>query len=131
MTVSDDIRATLDGLAEAFNAHDIDRVMSFFHHDCSLDMPRGCKPHGTRHAGWDGVRRGLLSRFETTPDVHYGDLEHFVCADAGISKWLLTGTTGSGTKVEVRGCDFYTFRDGKITRKDSYWKIVEPSGAGT
>src|SRR3546814_4592854 len=32
-------------------------------------------------------RRGLLSRFETTPDVHYGDLEHFVCADAGISKW--------------------------------------------
>src|SRR3546814_14660058 len=70
-------------------------------------------------------RRGLLSRFETTPDVHYGDLEHFVCADAGISKWLLTGTTGSGTKVEVRGCDFYTFQDGKVIRKDSYWKIVE------
>jgi hypothetical protein len=25
----------------------------------------------------------------------------------------------------VWGCDFYTFRDGKVTRKDSYWKIVE------
>src|SRR3546814_18373543 len=88
--------------------------MSFFHRDCSLDMPRGGEPHGTRYAGWDGVRRGLLSRFETTPDVHYGDFEHFVCADAGISKWLLTGTTGSGPKVDVRGCDFYTFRDGKV-----------------
>jgi len=25
----------------------------------------------------------------------------------------------------VHGCDFYSFRDGKGTRKDSYWKIVE------
>jgi len=31
----------------------------------------------------------------------------------------------SGTRTEVRGCDFYTFRDGKVIRKDSYWKIVE------
>jgi hypothetical protein len=28
-------------------------------------------------------------------------------------------------QIEVNGCDFYTFRDGKITKKDSYWKIVE------
>jgi hypothetical protein len=27
--------------------------------------------------------------------------------------------------IEVRGCDFYTFRDGKVIGKDSYWKIVE------
>jgi hypothetical protein len=25
----------------------------------------------------------------------------------------------------VRGCDLWEFRDGKVTRKDSYWKIVE------
>jgi hypothetical protein len=28
-------------------------------------------------------------------------------------------------RTEVQGCDFYTFRDGKVVRKDSYWKIVE------
>ena len=27
--------------------------------------------------------------------------------------------------MEVQGCDFYTFRNGKVIRKDSYWKIVE------
>ncbi|HEY5857105.1 MAG TPA: hypothetical protein VIW24_24475 [Aldersonia sp.] len=32
---------------------------------------------------------------------------------------------GVGRPVTVRGCDFYTFRDGKIVKKDSYWKIVE------
>jgi len=28
-----------------------------------------------------------------------------------MSKWILTGTTRDGVKKEVRGCDFYTFRD--------------------
>jgi hypothetical protein len=30
-----------------------------------------------------------------------------------------------GDKLRVRGVDLYESRDGKITRKDSYWKIVE------
>ena len=46
-------------------------------------------------------------------------------AATGISKWTLTGTGRDGTRTEVRGCDFYTFRDGQVIRKDSYWKIVE------
>lgn len=43
----------------------------------------------------------------------------------GISKWILTATTREGKRVEVQGCDFYTFRAGKVIRKDSYWKIIE------
>jgi len=121
----DQIRTALDGLADAFNAHDIDRVMSYFSEDCSLDMPRGPDPHGTRYHGLEAVRRGLLTRFKTTPDVHYGEVEHFVSGNSGISKWLLTGTTRDGQAIKVRGCDFYSFRDGKVVRKDSYWKIVE------
>ena len=39
--------------------------------------------------------------------------------------WTLTGTAQDGTRRHVRGCDFYTFRSGKVIRKDSYWKIVE------
>jgi ketosteroid isomerase-like protein len=125
MTTATEIRAALEGLAEAFNAHDIDRIMSFFSPDSSLDMPRGAEPHGTRFKGIENVRKGLMGRFESTPDVHYGELEHFVSGDCGMSKWLLTGTKTDGGKVAVRGCDFYTFRDGKVVRKDSYWKIVE------
>src|SRR5690606_22327466 len=115
-------RAVLDELSAAFNAHDIDRIMGFFAEDCSLDLPRGSEPHGSRFVGRDEVRRGLMTRFETTPDVHYGEVEHFVAGDTGMSKWLLTGTTPSGERICVRGCDFYTFRGGKVVRKDSYWK---------
>ena len=50
-----EILAALEGLAAAFNAHDIDAVMSFFAPDCSLDMPRGSEPHGTRFQGLEDV----------------------------------------------------------------------------
>lgn len=118
------VLAALEGLAAGFNAHDIDAIMSFFAEHCSLDLPRGPEPHGSRYVGRDAVRRGILTRFENTPDVHYGEIEHFTCGDTGMSRWLLTGTTPVGEKVRVRGCDFYTFQDGKVVRKDSYWKII-------
>ena len=122
-----DIRSTLTELCAAFNAHDLDRIMACFSDDCVLEMPRGSEPWGSRFEGKLNVRAALSTRFERLPDVHYGNAEHFVdaAANTGISKWTLTGTTREMTRVEVRGCDFYTFRDGKVVRKDSYWKIVE------
>jgi hypothetical protein len=44
---------------------------------------------------------------------------------AVVPKWLLTGTTTQGVRINVRGCDLFELRDGLISRKDSYWKIVE------
>lgn len=122
-----DIHRKLIGLCEAFNAHDLDRIMMFFADDCVLEMPRGAHPWGARFEGKQAVRQGLASRFKGLPDAHYGNGEHFVDADrqTGISKWTLTGTTWDGKRLEVRGCDFYTFRDDQVTRKDSYWKIVD------
>ncbi|HXX43410.1 MAG TPA: nuclear transport factor 2 family protein [Candidatus Acidoferrales bacterium] len=110
----------------AFNSHDLDRVMSFFADDCVLEMPRGRDPWGTRYVGKAEVRKGLATRFEGLPDVHYSDDEHWVFGDHAVSQWTLTGTTKDGKKIRVRGCDLLEFRDGKVIRKDSYWKIVEP-----
>lgn len=122
-----DIRAALTELCDAFNAHDLDRIMACFSDDCVLEMPRGSSPWGSRSEGKQNVRAALATRFEGLPDVHYGNAEHFVDAAAGtgMSKWILTGTPREGARKEVHGCDFYTFRDGKVIRKDSYWKIVE------
>ena len=116
---------TLRRLVGAFNAHDLDAVMEFFTDDCVLEMPRGPDPWGRRLVGRERVRDGLESRFTGIPDVHYGEDRHWVAGDRGCSEWLLTGTTASGESIEVRGCDLFEFRDDKIVRKDSYWKIVE------
>ena len=129
---AEDSSVTVDMLKiflEAFNRHDLDAIMTFFTEDCSFDFPRGPHPYGQRFVGKESVRRGLASRFEGIPDVHYGEDRHFVSAseDRGVSEWLLTGTSTSGGRIEVRGCDLFEFsvKDGKIKRKDSYWKIVQ------
>ena len=71
-------------------------MLSFFTDDAVLELPRGPHPWGRRFQGRDEVRSGL------------------------------TGTTTQGVRVEVRGCDLFQFEGGKIARKDSYWKLVEP-----
>jgi ketosteroid isomerase-like protein len=111
---------------DAFNRHDLDAVMAAFADDCVLEAPRGPEPWGRRFVGKDEVRRGLAQRFEGLPDVHYGDDDHFVSGERGLSEWTLSGTTADGERVEVRGCDVWTFGpDGAIVRKDSFWKIRE------
>ena len=50
-------------------------------------------------------------------------MQHFVDGDRGASEWTLSGTTTDGQRIEVRGCDLWTFRDGKVVKKDSFWKI--------
>jgi ketosteroid isomerase-like protein len=118
----------LKAFLAAFNRHDLDGIMAFFSDDCTFDMPRGPYPFGQRFVGRSAVREGLGSRFKGIPDVHYSDDRHFIShsGDRGVSEWLLTGTTTSGERIEVRGCDLFDFdRSGKIKRKDSYWKIVQ------
>jgi ketosteroid isomerase-like protein len=117
---------TLKAILEAFNAHDLEAIMAFFADDCSLDMPRGPEPWGQRFLGKPVVRQALATRLQGIPDVHYGEDRHWVSGNLGVSEWLLTGTTVDGREVRVRGCDHWEFQDGRVIRKDSYWKIVEP-----
>jgi ketosteroid isomerase-like protein len=68
--------ASLQAFLDAFNAHDVDGVMSFFTEDCVFDMPRGPAPGGRRLLGRQQVREGIQSRFDGIPDIHYGDDRH-------------------------------------------------------
>jgi ketosteroid isomerase-like protein len=115
----------MKGFLDAFNRHDLDDIMDYFADDCVFYMPRGAGPRGDRFTGKAEVRAGLAKRFEGIPNVHYGDDRHWVGTDFGISEWTLTGTSVAGKVIEVRGVDLLEFANGKITRKDSFWKIVE------
>ncbi len=125
--MSDERRVdVLREVLDAFNRHDLDAIMSRFAEDCVFEAPRGPDRWGRRFVGKAEVRRGLAARFEGIPDVHYGEDGHFACGDRGLSEWTITGTTVDGVAVDVRGCDVWTFdANGRITRKDSFWKIRE------
>lgn len=119
-------RQVLEGFLDAFNRHDLDGIMGYFADDCVFYMPRGEKPRGDKYVGKEQVRSGLAKRFEGIPDVHYGDDQHWVGDGFAVSEWTLTGTSVSGQEIEVRGLDLLELDQyGKITRKDSFWKVLQ------
>lgn len=52
-----DIGKTLRRICAAFNAHDLDAIMTYFADDCLLELPRGPEPWGTRYEGKENVRK--------------------------------------------------------------------------
>jgi len=115
----------LKDFLNAFNHHDLDSIMDYFADDCVFYMPRGAAPRGDRYIGKAEVRAGLAKRFSGIPDVHYGEDQHWTCGNLGVCQSTLTGTSVSGQHIKVRGVDLLEFSEGKITRKDSFWKILE------
>jgi len=119
----DDGIRMLRAIAAAFDRHDLDAIMAHFTDDAVFDGPRGSEPWGTRFVGKDAVREAFAARLSGIPDIRYTDDDHFLDGDRGASEWTLSGTTTDGQRIEVRGCDLWTLRDGKVVKKDSYWKI--------
>jgi ketosteroid isomerase-like protein len=115
----------LRAIAQGFDTHDLDAIMAHFADDAVFESPRGAEPWGTRFEGKEAIREAFAGRFSGIPDVRYQQDRHFVDGDRGASEWTLSGTTTDGVRIEVRGCDLWTFRDGQILVKDSYWKIRE------
>jgi ketosteroid isomerase-like protein len=60
--------------------------------------------------------------FDAFPDAHWANARHFIAGDRGVSEWTFTGTRKDAGRVEVNGCDHFTFRNGRIAIKDSYRK---------
>jgi len=119
----DEAMQMLRSIAAAFDGHDLDGIMAHFADDAVFESPRGPDPWGRRFVGREEVRTAFAGRFSGIPDVRYRQDDHFVDGDRGASEWTLSGTTTEGERLEIRGCDLWTIRDGKIVKKDSYWKI--------
>ena len=112
----------LQAFAEAWNRHDIDALMSFMTDDCVFEASAGPDACGKRSAGSVSVRAAFAEVWQTFPDAQWRDARHFVHGERGVSEWTFTGTRSDGTRVEVHGCDLFTFRGGRICLKDSYRK---------
>jgi len=118
MTIKD-----LDAFFDAgWNRHDVDFLMTLMSEDCVFESAAGPDVCGTRHEGRERVREAFARVFKLYPDAHFGKVRHFIADDRAVSEWTLTGTTADGQKVEVNGCDTFTFRNGKIAVKSAYLK---------
>ncbi len=114
--------ADLQAFADAFNRHDADALMRFMTDDCVFEASAGPDVCGVSYVGRQAVRDAFSDVWKTFPDAQWLSPRHFVCGDRGVSEWTFTATRPDGSRVEVNGCDVFTFRDGKIAVKNSYRK---------
>ena len=120
--------ATLElmkAISAAFNSRDVDRIVSFFAEDATFYLARGPEPVGRTLAGKAAIRKALADRFKVIPDMRWDHKEYIFAGDRAISVWTVRGKGADGEDLNYQGCDIYEFRDGKIFKKDTYWKIVE------
>ena len=108
----------LRSFADAWNRHDLDALLQHMAPDGVFVSSSGARAQGT-----EAVRSAFAGVFEAFPDARWTEDEHFVAGNRGVSEWTFTGTDAEdGSRVQERGCDLFTFRDGRILRKDTYLK---------
>jgi steroid delta-isomerase-like uncharacterized protein len=112
----------LERFADAWNRHDLDALMSMMTDDAVFAASAGPDVDGERSAGRAAVRAAYAAVFAAFPDAHWAGARHFVAGDRGVSEWTFSGTRADGQRVEVTGCDLFTFKDGLIAVKNSYRK---------
>lgn len=114
---------TMETVLAAVNRHDLDAIRTYVAEDVVMEMPRGPDPWAPRRRQGGGAG-GTGLAFHGHSRISCRENRHWVCGNRGASEWLRSGTTTAGERTAVRGCDHREFRDGLITRKDSFWNIV-------
>jgi ketosteroid isomerase-like protein len=114
--------AMLEAFSAAWNAHDIDALMSFMSEDCVFQTAAGSEACGTRVTGPEAVRKAFAAAWQAVPDAQWENGVHFVHGDFGTSQWTFTGTAADGSRIETDGIDVFTFKNGKIALKNVFRK---------
>lgn len=118
--------AFLQSFVDAFNAHDLNAIMNAMTDDCVFQASAGPDVDGETFQGQAEVRKAFENVFMNFPDARWSDPRHLIIGDRGISEWTFSGTKSDGKRVEVTGCDLFTFSNGKIAIKNSYRKNRTP-----
>ena len=120
--------ALLDAVQSAFNRHDVPGILSYFGDDCEWLMARGPDPWEARRLqGKQAIAEVLSARYRVIPDMRWEDMSHFISAsgDKACSEWTVRGTPNDGSApLDLLGCDIWTFANGWVVRKDTYWKFI-------
>ena len=116
----------LDDIQDGFNRQDVDAILAHFAEDCEWLMARGPNaPEGRRCVGKAEIGEVLSARYRQIPDMRWEEMRHWIVDQTkAISEWVVRGTPEGGEPFEYLGCDLWEFRDGFVTKKDTYWKFI-------
>src|SRR4051794_33849446 len=126
-SIAADLKETIDRYNEAWNAHDLDTIMSMH----APDMVFHNHTAGERADGED-ARAHIGSIFETWPDIEFSTRRLYVRDGLVVQEWTATATHKStmrrgdlvaeptGRTISWDGLDVIPFENGLVKRKDVY-----------
>jgi steroid delta-isomerase-like uncharacterized protein len=121
------LQATIDRYNDAWNAHDLDTIMSMHAPDMVFEN------HTAGEAATGEEARGHIgSIFETWPDISFSTRRAYIRDGLVVQEWTATAThrnrmtrgdlvaEPTGETVTWNGLDVIPFEDGLVKRKDVY-----------
>jgi ketosteroid isomerase-like protein len=105
---------------EAFNARDVERLLSLTHPECEW-FPFRAQLEGGSYTGHEGVRRFLRDMDEDWSAFTIEPVELTAHGDAVVATGHVAGTgRGSGVDIDLLGGFVFELRDGLLWRVRSY-----------
>ena len=123
-----ELQALIDRYNAAWNAHDVDAIVSMHTEDSVFEN----HVTGDRNVGRDEIARAIGGIFSVFPDLSFETRRSYVRDDLVVQEWTARGThegtmmrsgievPPTGRKVEYKGMDVIPIRDGLVARKDVY-----------
>jgi len=121
-----DIEQWVKGEDEAWNSHDVDKVLSFYSDDCVYeDLAAQKINHGT-----DEIRTFLVNAFKGFPDSKIETKSFFVSGDHVCAEFVWSGTyladipglpPATGKSLSIRGVHIIELRGNKAISITDYY----------
>lgn len=80
------------------------------------------QPTGRVLRGLDEVMVEIERRRDTWTELRYDDVEERFTDDLVVQTFEVSGVDGQGRRFHNAAVDLYPIRDGRIARKQTYWK---------
>ena len=124
-----DVEKIMSDYLAARNAHDLEKVVTFFADDAAYeDMATGKISRGKNE-----IKGFLNTIFLDFPDIKVETKSGFSRGEQVVREWVMSGTftksstpgvEATGKSFSLRGASVSEFRGGKISRITDYWNMV-------
>ena len=114
-------RAMVEGSFLAWNAHDADKVVTFYTSDVTYeDVAFGEKAHGSAE-----LKKMVQGFFDAVPDLKLEAVDVKSYGNYGSVEWIFSGTDKglykTGKKFSVRGASVFQLRGAKCANNKDYY----------
>ena len=113
----------VNAINEAFNSNDISAVMPYFTEDACFNTTRGPDAEGTTFKGKEAIAGAFQALFDSVESVRWEPLDTRIAGNKVYCEYMRRARSKDGKDTEWMTIDVITFRDGLMTRKNSFTKM--------